>query len=139
MHSDASIRDPITLIFAHLGLAIAYCGFGDYLSASRAIQPALEQAATMRGPAFITLCLPVMAIIHAHEAEPEEALKRLALVFTHPASTTEWLEKWPLLIALNADLQAELGEEAYRRAWEQGRSQSLETVAAEFLKTHRAR
>src|SRR5690606_1487748 len=69
MRSDASIRDPITLIFAHLGLAIAYCGQGDYLSARRAITPALEQAATMRGPAFITLCLPVMAIIHAHEAE----------------------------------------------------------------------
>jgi predicted ATPase/DNA-binding CsgD family transcriptional regulator len=138
MRSDASIRDPITVIFAHLGLAIAYCGFGDYLAAARAIQPALEHAATMRGPAFVTLCLPVMAIIHAHEAEPEEALKRLALVFTHPASTTRWLEKWPLLVALNADLQAELGEEGYRRAWEQGRAQSLEVVAAEFLKAHHA-
>jgi predicted ATPase len=138
MRSDASIRDPITFIFAHLGLAIAYCGLGDYLSAGRALRPALEQAATMRGPAFVTLCLPVMAIIHAHEAEPEEALKRLALVFTHPASTTEWLEKWPLLIALNADLQTELGEEAYRRTWEQGRVESLEVVAAEFLRSHRS-
>ena len=138
MRSDASIRDPITVIFAHLGLAIAYCGQGDYLAARRAITPALEQAATMRGPAFITLCLPVMAIIHAHEAEPEEALKRLALVFTHPASTTTWLEKWPLLIALNADLRTELGEDGYNRAWEQGRSQSLEVIAAEFLRTYRA-
>lgn len=137
MHTDASVRDPITLIFAHLGLAIAFCGRGDYLAAGRAIRPALEQAATMRGPAFVTLCLPLMAIIHAHEAEPEEALRRLALVFTHPASTTTWLEKWPLLAALNADLEAELGEETYQRVWEQGKNDTLEVVAAEFLRTRR--
>jgi predicted ATPase/DNA-binding CsgD family transcriptional regulator len=137
MHADASIRDPITLIFAHLGLAIAFCGRGDYLAAGRAIRPALEQAATMRGPAFVTLCLPVMAIIHAHEAEPEEAFRRLALVFTHPASTTTWLEKWPLLAALHDDLEAELGEETCQRVWEQGKNDTLEVVAAEFLRARR--
>ena len=136
MDSNAEVQDSIIAIFAHLGLAIGYCGTCDYQAAQRALKPTLEYATTLRGPAFITMCLPVMAVIRAHEAEPEDALRLLALAFTHPASTPTWMEKWPLLKALQADLRSELGTETCDRVWEHGRALSLDTVVADFLRRY---
>lgn len=137
IRNDPTIREPITSIFVHLGLAIGYCGVGDYQAARRSLKPTLESAQALRGPAFATLCLPVMAVIRAHEAEPEEALSLLALAFTHPASTPTWLEKWPLLIDLQAELQAELGPETYARVWREGKELSLDMVTDDFMREYR--
>jgi hypothetical protein len=79
------------------------------------------------------LCLPVAAVVLAHEVELERAVELIALSFTHPASTPTWMERWALLTALRADLEAELGPQTYQEIWERGQKLNLETEVAELL------
>ncbi|MBC7871274.1 MAG: AAA family ATPase [Chitinophagaceae bacterium] len=129
--SQARLKsDTISVIFSSIGLAIASCGLEDYASAKRHILAALKLVATLRIPAFILLCLPVISVVLAYEAEVERAVELTGLAFTHPTSTLGWMEKWPLLQRLNEDLRAELGVEDYTAAWERGKTLNPEAVAA---------
>ncbi len=60
-------------------------------------------------------------------------MELLGLAFNHPTSHTGWMEKWPLLTRLRADLEAELGAEVYSAAWERGAALDLETTARALL------
>jgi predicted ATPase/DNA-binding CsgD family transcriptional regulator len=120
--------DPVTAIFTRVGMAITACGQDDYAQLRRHVTPALGQARTMRSPAFTLLCLPLLAIQLAHEAEPEQAVRLLSLTFNHPAHTAAWLEKWPLLTRLQQDLAVELAEGQYTALWAAGRALDLNRV-----------
>ncbi|MBZ0300278.1 MAG: LuxR C-terminal-related transcriptional regulator [Anaerolineae bacterium] len=126
------IVDPIAAVFTHLGLAIAFCGTGSYPLARQQILAALQVASELHVPAFVTLCLPVVAIILAHEVEVERAIEVMALAFTHPASTPTWMEEWPVLVRLRADLRLELGAESFGEIWNRGIQADLETVMHDF-------
>jgi hypothetical protein len=129
----SATQNPITAILSHLSLAVAHSGLEEYQAAKRCIHTALKRTITLRSPAFITLCLPVAAIVLAHEVETERSIELIALAFTHPASTPTWMERWPLLTRLRADLKAELGPEVYQSIWARGRRLDLETVVTELL------
>jgi predicted ATPase len=129
----ATTRFPITSILAHLGLAITHAGLDDYQAARRAVHSALSLSLKLNSPAFITLCLPVAAVVLAHEVELERAVELIALSFTHPASTPTWMERWALLTALRADLETELGPHIYRELWERGQKLNLETEVTDLL------
>ncbi len=123
--------DPISSVFAWLGIAIAHCGQGNYPLARRGILAALKVAAQLNAPAFMTLCLPVVSIILAHEVESEWAVELMGLAFNHPASTPTWMEGWPLLRRLRADLRAEMGDEAFAASWNHGKNANLEAIMAD--------
>ena len=60
------------------------------------------------------------------------------MAFNHRASPTGYLEKLPLLVRLRADLEAELGAEAYTAALKRGSARDLDMVVAELLAEHEA-
>jgi predicted ATPase/DNA-binding CsgD family transcriptional regulator len=125
--------DIIAVILAHLGLSIAYCGFDDCRGAKHHIHLALQNAITLRIPAFSILCLPVIAVVLAFEDKPEQAVELMGLAFTHPDSTLDWIKKWPLIGQIDMDLEAELGSADYAAAWERGQILDVEQVVQDLL------
>ena len=125
--------DPLTQVFVHLALAVASCGFGEYEQTRNQTAIALDQAVQMQSPAFALLCLPLTAVFMAHIAETEQAVQLLALAFNHPAHTSAWLEKWPLLTQLASDMAAELGTTLYTELWQKGRTIDLDTTVTGLL------
>lgn len=119
--------------FCNISLAITKCGDGDYQLATEAITKAVQLASEMRIPAFIMLCLPVASIILAHEAEFEKAVQIAALAYTHPASTPTWMQNWRLLMDSLTAMRAELGDEEFGQAWDQGTKSSLDAVLEDVM------
>jgi predicted ATPase/DNA-binding CsgD family transcriptional regulator len=129
---DARVHMENQLI-RETGLALAACGMRDYAAAKRYFLMALphQQRGDLR---TMTVLLPTAAVLLAHEEQAERAVEVLGLAFHHPASARRWLEQWALLTRLRADLEAQLGAEAYTQAWERGTMSSLETVIAALPK-----
>lgn len=125
--------DIITVILAHLGLSMAYCGTDDCQGARHHILLALKNAATLRIPAFNILCLPVSAIVLAYEGNPEPAVELMGLAFTHPDSTLDWIKKWSLIGQVETDLQEELGATVFADAWERGKQLDVSQVVESLL------
>lgn len=130
---DDPHRDLVNTVLSHLGMAVAATGLDDYPTAKYHIRHALSFAMSMHVPAFLTLCLPVAAIVLAHEVELEMTIQVLALALTHRASTPSWVEQWALLTELQQDLQTELGTEEYQRLWNQGTTLELQTLTEDLL------
>ena len=128
VYHDRTLHDPITSVFAHLGLALFACDLQDYHTVRRNILAAIETTRTLQIPALNVMCLPVTAIVFAHQAEVERASELLALAFTHPAGTSAWLERWGLVRRLRHDLQTELGDDAFTSSWQRGSQLDLQTV-----------
>lgn len=122
-----------TLMGLEWRVALASCGLRDYPTAYRSMHAALDSAVILEATAFKTFCLPVAAIIAAHEGESDRATELLALAFAHPKSATGWMEEWPLFSRLRDDLQRKLGKERYETALEQGKSLDLDAVVRELL------
>jgi len=127
------LDDPITSLFSQLGMAVAHIGLDDYYSAGQHIRSALRQADTLRSPAFVTLCLPVMAVVLAHDVETEGAIELLALAFSHRVPAPTWMKSWPPVVCLQEDWESELGSEAYTTVWTRGQRLELETAVARLL------
>lgn len=125
--------DPIAHLLAQFGLAVAGLGVEDYAAARRHARAALHQADSLGSPGFTLLCLPLVAVVLAHAAEPENAVELMGLAFTHPASTPGWVEIWPLITELRVELETELGTADYTTAWERGTSQDLGHVISHLL------
>ncbi len=115
------------------GLAVAACGLEDYPTARHYFLVSLKLASSFDDYRGMTIALPVAAILLNHEEHRERAVEILGLAFHHPASARVWMEQWPLLTRLRAQLEAELGAAAYTAAWERGATSELETVTASLL------
>lgn len=129
----ANFQDTMTQLFVHLGLAVGACGFRQYDQVQIQTGQAIQRANEMQSPAFVLLCLPLTAVLLAHNAESEQAVQLLSLTFNHPAHTSDWLEKWPLLTQLQSDMTAELGLSLYNELWQQGKSLNLEATTTGLL------
>ena len=119
---------------ARWGLSIVYVVRGDSVQAHNHIMSLLHEGLTQNRPILVTLALPVAALILAHNGDHKRAAQLLGLAFTHPKSATGWMEQWPRLTHLRADLEAELCTEAYEAAWAHGATLDLETTAADLLR-----
>jgi ATP/maltotriose-dependent transcriptional regulator MalT len=64
----------------------------------------------------------------------ETATELLGLAFQQPAWASGWLQRWPKVGRLRAELACELGEEAYQAAWERGGDLDLETTIRSILR-----
>ena len=123
-------EDPVTLFFINLGLSVASYSLEDYLDSGQHIRIATRLARTLHSPAFLTLCLPVWAVILAQENEPRRAVQLLGLAAARPTQQPTWMENWPLLRELRLEIEADLGTEPYADIWERGKTLDLhETVS----------
>ena len=101
----------------------------DYLDSAQHIQAALQLATTLHSPAFMTLCLPVMAVILAYENQTASAVELLGLASARPTETPTWMDSWPLLRQTCKDIESMLGPAEYQALWVRGKSLDLrETV-----------
>ncbi len=57
----------------------------------------------------------------------------MGLAFQQPTWASGWLHHWPKVSRLRVDLARQLGEDAYRAAWERGGSQDLLTTIGSIL------
>jgi ATP/maltotriose-dependent transcriptional regulator MalT len=115
------------------GLAVAACGLEDYPAARHNFLAALKRVLAYRDFRGMTIALPVAAILLTQEGQLERAVEVLGLAFHHPASAKTWMEQWPLLTRLRAQLEAELGLDTYTAAWERGKISDLIAVSVSFL------
>jgi hypothetical protein len=90
--------------------------------AQRAFRQALAQ--TAGAPTLIAGCLPVYAVLLAQRGKTDAAVEALALADQHPG----WLQHWPLVTRLQAELEDVLGGQAFQAARSRGQTHSLETI-----------
>jgi tetratricopeptide (TPR) repeat protein len=84
--------DPNTYV-PQLGLAMAACGLADYAAVETHLQTLFSSGSSWHSPIGYLSCLPVLAILYVSQDETERAVEVLALAFTHPSSSTQWMEK----------------------------------------------
>ncbi len=113
------------------GHAVADCGQGQY-AAARLRYPALF-GQQRDDPAPATVCLALEAVALAHEGMLDAAAELLGLAFQQPPWISGWLHHWPKVSRLRVDLARQLGEDAYRVAWERGGNQDLGTTIGSIL------
>jgi tetratricopeptide (TPR) repeat protein len=111
-------------------LAVAQFDLADYSAARRHLVAALAPARERGLTALLLWPLGVAPVVLAAEGERVRAVELMGLIFGHPLSATGWLEAWPRLTTLRAELRAELGPDAFSAAWERGAALDPETVAA---------
>jgi predicted ATPase len=125
--------DPTVSSGAELALCYAACGLEDYSTATAHLKNPLEHFSALGGAVFVIGCLPVEAILRARENEGARAVELLSFIFAHPLTEKSWIESWPLLARLRAELEGSLGEDAYADAWKRGSELELDEVIAELL------
>jgi DNA-binding CsgD family transcriptional regulator len=116
---------------ARWGQAVVHCGLGQYAAARRGYALLFWERFDDPGPA--TVCLAIEAAARAHDGMLEEAAALLGLAFQQPAWASGWLQRWPLVARLRADLARQLGEDAYQAAWERGGCHDLEAMIRSIL------
>jgi len=112
------------------GLSIAACGLGEYDAAREYLHQSFEMHVEIHGMPAVVGSFPMAAAILANRGELVRAVELLALAFTHPVRAFGWMEKWPLLARLRADLERTLGSESYAAAWERGKGMDAGLVLA---------
>ena len=111
--------------------AVVAASLNDYHTAKQSMEAAFRLFEGNN--AGLTWCLPVAAIIAAHEGDEKNAAELLGLAYTHPASATSWMEKWPLLTDLRKQLRDALGVKRYEQAWQGGEQLDLEVTVERLL------
>jgi DNA-binding CsgD family transcriptional regulator len=110
------------------------CSCEQFDAASSQLFEVLPSALENHWPADLLFTIAAFARILAHRAELVRAVELLGLVFTHPNSPQGYLEQHQGMTRLRADLEAQLGTQAYRAAWEQGIQLDVEQTARHLLR-----
>jgi DNA-binding CsgD family transcriptional regulator len=115
------------------GLSLAKVGLEADMEAQQWLAVLFEAGLMLNSAMLLTLGLPVQAVILARNGEPTRAVELLSLAFIHPKSAKGWMERWPVLQQVQANLHAELGADAYSAAWKRGALLDVETVCRDLL------
>jgi predicted ATPase/DNA-binding CsgD family transcriptional regulator len=113
-------------------MSIAAFGLGDIERCRGYLGEIINRVLSTTSPRG-TLFFGVAALLLAQEGRKERAVELLALASLHPANFAGLVEQWPLITRLCADLEAELGTEAFQVAWEVGKSLDLHATARALL------
>ena len=108
-------------ILAEWATAVAACGLQDWEAAWQHAKQSVRSAQEAGYPGMTTWALPIMAATLAERKETERAVALLALAKEHPLSPSAWMQQSASLARMQGRLLQEMGEEAYRAAWERGR------------------
>ena len=114
--------------FSEWGLALVHVGLGNMDQAQEHIKVVLQVGLSQHSNMLLSLALPIQALILARQGDNQRAIALLGLAFNPSGSATRWMEKWPLLDRLMAQLKAELGENAFAEAWDRGSKLDLEAT-----------
>ena len=77
--------------------------------------------------------LATLALAKIADSPPEQIVEWLGLASSVPDSSQSWLEQWPLYRRIRADLEHELGGEAFATCWERGTQDDLEATIRQIL------
>jgi serine/threonine protein kinase/predicted ATPase len=116
----------------NIGHAFYALAFSDIERMRMHIQSAIINSSGISDREILYILIPSAYLLN-HIDQHIRSVELLTLTFNHPASYTGWMKKWHLLTQFQADLKAELGEEAYNAAWEHGKSLDLETVIQDLI------
>ena len=124
----------VSMQFSEEVLAVAACGLENYSTAQLYFLDGLKWSFFFKDQRGMTTALPIAAILLVRQDHQERAIELLGLASHHHASPRAWVEQWPLLTRLRAQLEGELGSEAFGAAWERGKVSDLEVVAESLLR-----
>ncbi len=119
--------------FAAHAKAINAFGLGDYRTTAHDLVQILRESDLIYNRAIILAALPIAVLLLAHEGDQTQAAAIMALALAQHPGTTGWLEKWPLMMQLRAELEVNLGSEAFAAAWERGKASDLQTVVQSLI------
>lgn len=117
-----------TIFHIHEAQIMYSITIGDYVAVRQYIMQALQIDTAVIAIRLQLDFLPLAAFLYHHDQQFTEAVKLLGLVFTHPLATTEWMERWDLLMQLCQALEDALGTSAFQSTWEQGAQLDVDTV-----------
>ena len=128
------VTNVVERSWVHWGLALAACDLENHQAATQFTRESFR--GLPRQEFDEAWFLPVVAVVLAHEGQVAWAAELLGFVFHSPAEATGWLEKWPPMIRLRTDLEAELGTEAFQALWQRGaaftRDEVIDTIFDAF-------
>ncbi len=116
----------VPVIIGELALVMCVCGSGNYDAAWERMTYMLHH--THRSSMIKTWCLLIVALIQGHRDDKKRATSLFSLAYHHSAGAKGIIEKWPPLIRLRADLEADLGFDEFADAWERGKALDLEAT-----------
>ena len=105
------------------------CSASDISGAQQFSKRLLEIGLIQHWPNNAAKGLTFAAILAAHTGRAERATELLGLVFHHPLSPKGWLEQWPLIARLRAELASTLTPEPFQAAWQRGQTLDLMATA----------
>lgn len=123
----------MTSFLSHWVLSLASYALGDESGSRRRLTTAMQIACRFQSPSFQGMCLLLVTVEVLWKRDPQKSVEYLAFCFSQPPHLTKWLHNWPLLDDLTAQLQDQLGIEAYTAAWLRGQTLDLSTEAANEL------
>lgn len=129
--------DPNVSFTALVGLGMAACGLENYSDAIKYMQDMFHANSPWHTARGLTACLPVLAIVHAHQGNSEQAVEVLAFATAHPMNPSVWIDQWALVARLQKRLKTELTVAAFETAWEHGEMLELDTVISDWVNTYR--
>jgi predicted ATPase len=119
-----------------LSFTIAAISSGDYPAAREHLALAFIDNSPAMWWVVMGVCLS--AILLAHAGDMKRAAALLALAFDQGEHVTGWMKQWDRLARLKTTLEHDLGTDAYRTAWEHGRTLDLDTVLEDMLTVSQA-
>lgn len=118
------------------GQAIATCAQGDYPAAKNYLQEMLKRAIDLNNAGFMSLCLPVGAVILARSSDEQDtlafAVQLLALADVHDITAKGWMGKWALLESIRQFLKEVVDEAVYQDAHQRGKALKLIEAVAQL-------
>jgi predicted ATPase/DNA-binding XRE family transcriptional regulator len=124
---------PFSTSWVLIGLCLAACGLDEFLVAQQHLRQLLRISVIHQWPPNAAKGLTFAAVIAAKSGKSEQATELLALVFHHPLSPKGWLEQWPLITRLRAELEATLTPARFQAAWQRGATLDLLAMAKQQL------
>jgi predicted ATPase/DNA-binding CsgD family transcriptional regulator len=113
--------------------AIANFGLKKYDAARQDHCAALTGFLGQHDKRNMIFCLPVSALLAAHDGQSTWACEILGLTFRYPNTRIGWLHKWSLMTDLRSDLERKLGVDGFAAAWERGAKLDLENTVRRIL------
>ncbi len=133
LYEQSAPAHPIFDLLNQLGVAIAACGLGENDQAIRDLCKALKNVLEYHFPTLQRMCIAVAGMLAARAGQPEQAAELQGLAYAAPQELTGWMDHWSLLDEVQRQIIADIGDTAFKAAWERGNAFDVETVARELI------